>query len=105
MIQRWRHQFPLAAAHLAILEDARWVVPKAHINGHKEECQDLLHLQWLEGAGRTCGEGIERGWPETNATGMITKDANIGHREDILNDTQRDWCHKKVLGMGARRTA
>ncbi|KZV78877.1 hypothetical protein EXIGLDRAFT_597051, partial [Exidia glandulosa HHB12029] len=74
-------------------------VPKLHVQGHKEECQYCRHFAYLTGGGRTCGEGVERPWPETNATGMITKDANKGHREDILNDTQRDWCHKKVVGM------
>ncbi|KZV78847.1 hypothetical protein EXIGLDRAFT_783167 [Exidia glandulosa HHB12029] len=99
ILERWARQFPDAAAHHKIIEDAVWRVPKAHVVGHTEECQYGLHFGYLPGGGRTDGEGVERPWPETNATGMITKDANAGHREDILNDTQRDWCWKKTVGM------
>ncbi|EJD33796.1 hypothetical protein AURDEDRAFT_76693, partial [Auricularia subglabra TFB-10046 SS5] len=77
-----------------------WAIPKLHIHGHKEDCQYYFHFAYIPGSGRTCGEGIERKWPEINAAGMISKDANIGHREEILSDTQRDGDHKKAIGMG-----
>lgn len=100
IVERWRREFPEDAEHLKILLEVLWGIPKLHVHGHKEDCQFCMHFAYLFGCGRTCGEGVERPWPETNATGMITKDANLGHREDILNDTQGDWNHKKVLGIG-----
>ncbi|KAE9391360.1 hypothetical protein BT96DRAFT_959577 [Gymnopus androsaceus JB14] len=39
-----------------------FVVPKRHLPGHIRSCQVNFLLNWLPGAGRTDGEGIERGW-------------------------------------------
>ncbi|EJD33261.1 hypothetical protein AURDEDRAFT_28089, partial [Auricularia subglabra TFB-10046 SS5] len=76
-----------------------WVIPKMHIQGHTEECQYLYHLLYTAGAGRVCGEGVERPWVETNHAAAISKDANAGHRQEILNDCHNFWNFTKLVDI------
>ncbi|EJD32838.1 hypothetical protein AURDEDRAFT_24363, partial [Auricularia subglabra TFB-10046 SS5] len=77
-----------------------WVIPKMHIQGHCEKCQYMYHLLYTPGAGRACGEGVERPWAETKLAGAICRDANPGHRQDILNDVHNFWNFMKAIGLG-----
>ena len=83
-VQRLQQEFPDEKSLSEIVEKLIWVIPKMHIQGHCEQCQYLYHLLYTPGAGRACGEGVERPWAETKLAGAICRDANAGHRHDIL---------------------
>jgi len=40
-----------------------FVIPKFHLEAHGEDCKSTFNLNYTIGAARTCGEGIEAGWP------------------------------------------
>ncbi|KAE9383382.1 hypothetical protein BT96DRAFT_1009261, partial [Gymnopus androsaceus JB14] len=55
-------------------QDVRFVIPKLHIYGHQLLCQLKFSLNWLRGAGRTDGEGIERPWAHLSPIATSTRD-------------------------------
>ncbi|KAJ3765551.1 hypothetical protein FB446DRAFT_709371 [Lentinula raphanica] len=77
------------------LQKLKFVIPKLHIHGHQLSCQLKFLLNWLWGAGRTDGEGVERPW---------------AHLGPIASSTTRDMgpgsCHirKSTLGLGSLGT-
>ncbi|EJD40671.1 hypothetical protein AURDEDRAFT_40750, partial [Auricularia subglabra TFB-10046 SS5] len=93
--ERWQRQFPENPQHIKALRNVVVTIGKLHIRGHKPECQKLYHPAYKTGFGRNCGENPERPWPETNHASAISRDANPGHREDIQNNTHRDWNMKR----------
>lgn len=99
MIARLRQEFPERENIVAIAKALTWVIPKMHIQGHCERCQYIFHLLYTPGAGRVCGEGVERPWVESNLAAAICRDANAGHRHEILNDVHNFWSFMKVIGM------
>lgn len=103
MVKRIRAEFPGNADLVKIAESLIWVIPKMHIQGHCERCQYLFHLLYTAGAGRACGEGVERPWAETKLVGAISRDANPGHRHDILNDVHNFWNFVKSVGLRTLR--
>ncbi|TDL13603.1 hypothetical protein BD410DRAFT_817291 [Rickenella mellea] len=76
-------------------------VPNFHLLGHKMKCHTLQSLHYLEGAGMTDGEAIERGWAGTNPLANSTKEMGPGARHDALDDHWGDMNWKKIVGMGA----
>ncbi|KAL0566702.1 hypothetical protein V5O48_015298, partial [Marasmius crinis-equi] len=52
----------------------RFVVPKLHIKGHGQDCQEEFAFHILPGAGQTDGEGIERQWASLGPIGTNTKE-------------------------------
>ena len=99
IITRLQTEFPCRDDLAAIARKLTWVIPKMHIQGHTEQCQYLFHLLYTPGAGRACGEGVERPWAETKLAAAICKDANAGHRQDILNDVHNYWNFNKMVGL------
>ncbi|EJD37576.1 hypothetical protein AURDEDRAFT_18290, partial [Auricularia subglabra TFB-10046 SS5] len=75
------------------------LVPKLHLQGHKEDCRYRFSLNYTPYCGRTDGEGVERPWAHSNDTAKITRDQNPGHRIDTYNDTNGDWNYRKVMDM------
>lgn len=88
------HIRPLVIAKLIAM------IPKLHVYSHKEGCQIIFSLNYLLGAGRTDGEGIERTHSNTGPVCNSTKQMGPGHRHDTMDC---HWCHwnwQKVVGLG-----
>jgi hypothetical protein len=60
-------------------------VPKMHLDGHVVACHSEYNLNYTPGAGRTCGEGIERMWAVTNGLAPSTREMSPGHRADRID--------------------
>ena len=76
------------------------VVPKGHVNSHKEDCRTRFSLSFRPGSGQTDGEGVERNWAIMNMAAGSTKEMGEGHRHDTLDDLWGDLNYRKVLGLG-----
>ncbi|KAJ7585741.1 hypothetical protein C8J56DRAFT_1053045 [Mycena floridula] len=78
----------------------KWVIPKLHILGHKAACQLLFNLNYMLGAARTDGEGVERPWANIGPVATSTREMGPGHHHDTLDDHWHDWNWRKVVGLG-----
>ncbi|KAJ3539948.1 hypothetical protein NMY22_g4499 [Coprinellus aureogranulatus] len=106
--QYWVHlkeRFANAAEDFPIFDIATVVdaihmlVPKMHLDGHKEDCRYRYSLNYFDGAGRTHGEGIEPSWAESKQSGGSTQHMNHGHRHDTIIDLHNFWNWLKARGM------
>ncbi|KAJ7479061.1 hypothetical protein FB451DRAFT_1031983 [Mycena latifolia] len=79
---------------------AALLVPKMHLQGHKDDCRYHWSLNWTKWMDRTDGERIEGNWAEAKQAGGMTKEMNAGHRHDTLNDFFNDWNWIKVQNLG-----
>ncbi|KAL0564360.1 hypothetical protein V5O48_017686, partial [Marasmius crinis-equi] len=94
-----RDRFETNFPDLAPIIDAMYLlVPKMHLYGHKEDCRFKFALNFLAGAARIHGEGIEPSWAETKQSGGSTRQMNHGHRHDKINDYHNFWNWLKVEG-------
>ncbi|KAJ7589417.1 hypothetical protein C8J56DRAFT_1049073 [Mycena floridula] len=76
-----------------------WVIPKLHILGHKVACQLAFNLNYMLGAARTDGEGVERPWANIGPVVTSTQEMGPGHRHDTLDDHWHDWNWRKIIGL------
>lgn len=74
-------------------------IPKLHLKGHKEDYQYHWSLNFSSCSGQTHGERIEGAWAEQKQGGSMTKEMNVGHRHDILNDFKNFWKWTRVQKM------
>ncbi|KZV93168.1 hypothetical protein EXIGLDRAFT_584991, partial [Exidia glandulosa HHB12029] len=74
-------------------------VPYIHVHGHIETCQDYFNSRLIPGMGMVTGEEVEPIWVELGHAGAITRDANPGHRHEILDDICSDWNFKKMVSL------
>lgn len=81
-------------------QDIRFVIPKLHIHGHQLSCQLEYSLNWLRGAARTDGEGIERPWAHLGPIATSTRDMGPGSRHGTMNDHFGHWNWGKLTGLG-----
>ncbi|THU98424.1 hypothetical protein K435DRAFT_818886 [Dendrothele bispora CBS 962.96] len=91
---------PLVRLNL-VLHLIYFVIPKLHIYGHQIHCQLMFSLNWLQGAGRTDGEGIERPWAHMGPVATSTRDMGPGSRHDTLDDHWGHWNFVKMTGLGS----
>ncbi|KAG6823229.1 hypothetical protein H0H92_010922, partial [Tricholoma furcatifolium] len=63
-----------------------WAVPKFHLPAHKPDCHGPFALNYMHGAGRTDGEGVERNWAWLNGAAPSTSQMGPGSRHDTLDD-------------------
>jgi hypothetical protein len=76
------------------------LVPKFHLQSHEEKCHSLFSFNFLWGAGRTEGEGVERNWDMLNGHGPSTAEMVPGHRWESLDDCC-GWVNwRKTMGLG-----
>ncbi|KAF9443048.1 hypothetical protein P691DRAFT_680333, partial [Macrolepiota fuliginosa MF-IS2] len=71
-------------------------VPKMHINGHNVHCQINHSFIYEPHSGMTCGEGIKSAWSEQNHAIAFTKEQNLGHWHDTLDDFNGYWNWMKL---------
>ncbi|KAF7293990.1 hypothetical protein MKEN_01462800 [Mycena kentingensis (nom. inval.)] len=76
----------LFAKMLPIIRRIVGAIPKMHIHNHKNTCDLLWNLNWLECVGLTVGELIETAWAELNIIAASTRQMNPGNRHDTLDD-------------------
>ena len=95
---RFEANFP-DLAH--IIDIMYLLVPKKHLDGHKDNCKYRFSLNYTEGVGRSHGEGIEASWAESKQSGGSTRQMNHGHRHDTINDLHNYWNWNKLRGLGA----
>ena len=74
-------------------------VPSWHINSHGKACRDNFSLNYLVGAGRTCGEEVETSWSHTNALAPSVREMGPGARHETLNDHWSGWNFHKIVGF------
>jgi Asp-tRNA(Asn)/Glu-tRNA(Gln) amidotransferase C subunit len=75
-------------------------LPVWHAGSHEDECQNANSLSFMEGVGKSDGEGVERTWAVLNPSAYHTKDAGQGVREDVLEDKIDNHNFLKNLGQG-----
>ncbi|KII87536.1 hypothetical protein PLICRDRAFT_113331, partial [Plicaturopsis crispa FD-325 SS-3] len=86
---------------LVIPSEIFWyAIPKLHIHSHIVKCQITYSFDWLAGAGRTDGEGIERAWANMGPVCTSTREMGPGSRHDTLDDHWGYWNWQKLVGLG-----
>ena len=95
--KRFESNFPDLADVIDIIH---LLVPKKHLDGHKDDCKYRFSLNYTEGVGRSHGEGIEASWAESKQSGGSTRQMNHGHRHDTINDLHNYWNWNKLRGLG-----
>lgn len=75
----------------------KYVVNKAHLPGHIDDCVQLFNPNYIEGSGRFDGEANERIWSVQNANASTTREMSSGHRRDALNDHMNWWNFMKLV--------
>ncbi|KAG6809601.1 hypothetical protein H0H92_015594 [Tricholoma furcatifolium] len=74
-----------------------YLVPKFHLQAHRQECQVQFSFNFLRHVGRTDGEAPERGWAAINAVANSTKEMGPGSRRDTLDDHFGDYNWRKIM--------
>ncbi|KAJ7690749.1 hypothetical protein B0H17DRAFT_1159968 [Mycena rosella] len=77
-------------------------LPVWHAAAHEINCQAKNSLNYLEGVGRTDGEGIERTWSDFNPLGWATKEMGNGPRHDALEDKIDHHNWEKNIAQGGK---
>ncbi|KAI0055066.1 hypothetical protein BV25DRAFT_1873220 [Artomyces pyxidatus] len=77
-----------------------FVVPKFHLLAHGTSCQVSYSLNFTEGVGRTCGEGIEAGWSDTNGAALSTREMSAESRHEALDDFFGAINWRKTVSLG-----
>lgn len=96
IVERFRQRFPDL---VDVVSQIVFLVPKLHLQAHKDDCQYRYSLNYAKNVGRNHGEGIESGWAARNEEGGSTSEMNGGHRHNTLDDTSGDWNWKKTVRM------
>ncbi|KAJ8088972.1 hypothetical protein PM082_014219 [Marasmius tenuissimus] len=78
----------------------QFAVPKLHIQGHIQKCQEEFTFHSLPGAGQTDREGVERHWAHMGPTANSTVEMGPGHCRDTLDDHFSHANHNKNIGQG-----
>ncbi|KAJ7339721.1 hypothetical protein DFH08DRAFT_1013175 [Mycena albidolilacea] len=82
-----------------IIDCIRWGIPALHVTGHKSDCTYLFGTAYMDCVGHFHGETAEAYWPSANKIGGHARQANNGHRQDMLVDNANDWNWKKIVNM------
>ena len=79
-------------------------IPSWHINTHGQACRDNFCLNYLVGAGRTCGEDVETSWSHTNPLAPSVREMGPAARHETLNDHWNGWNFHKIVGFRTFRS-
>lgn len=77
-----------------------WLVPKFHINGHKQECMEKFSFHFTKWVGRISGELVETPWAALNWLKYSTRKMLAGARADLLSDHFNEWNWGKNIHAG-----
>ncbi|KAI0054741.1 hypothetical protein BV25DRAFT_1785935, partial [Artomyces pyxidatus] len=89
-------------ADLQVSQDTEFsfAVPKFHLPAHGTPCHGPYSFNFLEGVGRTDGEGVERNWANMNGAASSTKQMGPGARQDALDSHCGHANWRKTVGFG-----
>ena len=82
-----------------------YAIPKLHWHSHRIEGHARFSLNYIFGAGRTDGEGIERRWWWIEPVANAIKGMGPGNRQSVLEDQwgYANWRKLVTLGTSAER--
>ena len=83
----------------ALDHELEWVIPKFHINAHREQCLADFNLRYTLGCGCSDCEGVERRWAQSNGAAGITKEMGPGSRRDYIDDIWGSQNWAKVINL------
>ncbi|KAJ6607969.1 hypothetical protein B0H10DRAFT_2304322 [Mycena sp. CBHHK59/15] len=92
-------QSPDLADVADIVDRIRWGIPALHVTGHKGDCMYLFGTAYMDCVTHFHGETAEAYWPSGNKIGAHARQANNGHRQDMLIDNANDHNWKKIVNM------
>ncbi|KAI0057336.1 hypothetical protein BV25DRAFT_1812584, partial [Artomyces pyxidatus] len=98
--KRLKSRFPSRAWLADADRHLTFLVPKFHLQAHGEPCQIAFSHNYTEGVGRTCGEGIEAGWADTNGAALSTREMSASFRHEALDDFFGAINWRKTVTMG-----
>ncbi|EIN05219.1 hypothetical protein PUNSTDRAFT_75000 [Punctularia strigosozonata HHB-11173 SS5] len=78
----------------------RGFIPKFHLPGHGETCQDDFSFNVNSGVGQSHGETIEQIWAYLGISGTSTSEMGPGNRHLVLEDMMGAQNHRKVVNLG-----
>jgi hypothetical protein len=78
----------------------QFLIPKFHLPAHGNKCQEDYSLNYTPGVGRTCGEGIEASWANTNGAALSTREMGPLARHEALDDLFNAINWSKTLSLG-----
>src|ERR1700761_8506963 len=77
-----------------------YAIPKYHISGHDSKCHTLFGFDYMLGAGRTSGEGVEPIWIPANALALSVQEMTPSCREETLDDNFHHSNFQKIISWG-----
>ncbi|KAK0466634.1 hypothetical protein IW261DRAFT_1553911 [Armillaria novae-zelandiae] len=77
-----------------------YLVPKFHLPGHIEECQEKFCMSFHTQVGNNDGEAPEQGWPVSNGVAASTCEMGPGHRREKLDQHFGDYNWQKNISQG-----
>ncbi|EKM49439.1 uncharacterized protein PHACADRAFT_106919, partial [Phanerochaete carnosa HHB-10118-sp] len=78
-----------------------YAIGKLHWHGHKPDGHSCYSLNYISGAARTDGEGIEWCWWDIQPLASSTQMLGPSERQGSLNDNWSFTNWVKLLGLGA----
>ena len=81
------------------LDRISYLVPKAHLPGHIDDCVYEYSPNFIEGSGRTDGEALERDWAIMNHLATSVREMAPADRHEVLEDHMNEINFKKISVM------
>ncbi|KAK0481089.1 hypothetical protein EDD18DRAFT_1312229 [Armillaria luteobubalina] len=81
------------------IPNSLYLVPKFHLPGHIEECQEKYCMSFHTKVGNNDGEAPERGWAVSNGVATSTCEMGPGHRREKLDQHFGDYNWQKNIAQ------
>ncbi len=78
----------------------KYAIPKLHWHGHERKEHSKYSLNYIPGAARNDGEGVERIWWGSQSAANSTKQMGPGGRQGYLEDVWGYTNWTKIIGLG-----
>lgn len=92
---------PLLPHFLKAAMQVLWLVPKMHLAGHQQSCQQNFSFNLHSKVGRMSGELVETLWSALDWYKYQTQTMGLGFRREVLSDLFNNWNFKKRISMSA----
>jgi len=76
-----------------------FVIPKFHLEAHGMRCKCKFNLSSMDGAARTCGEGIEANWADLNPIAPSVREMSPTHRHEVIDDFLQAINYRKTKSL------
>ena len=81
------------------LDSCHVAISGFHIIGHTLFCQVCFNLAYMDGVGKTHGEGVETIWTHSGSIMIYTREKGLNTRYLILDDHWNGWNWHKYIGL------